>query len=47
MKEAAGFDAEHRDHAAAPPQLQAAADDIGRVRPGRDVEQQAGDDEEP
>jgi hypothetical protein len=41
MNETAGADAERRGGAAAPSQLQAAADDIGGVRSGRDVEQHA------
>ena len=36
-----------RGRAAAPSHLHAAADDIGRIGSGRDVEQQAGNDEEP
>jgi hypothetical protein len=46
MDETAGPNAERCGRAAAPSQLQAAADDIGRVGSGRDVEQQAGEDEE-
>ena len=47
VDETAGADAERRGRAAAPADLHAAADDIGGVRARRDVEQQAGDDEEP
>src|ERR1700676_4716927 len=47
MNEATDLDAEYGGRTAAPSQLHAAADDIGGIGSGRDVQQQAGDDEEP
>ena len=47
MNETAAADAERGRRAAAPPQLDAAADDIGGVRSRRDVEQQAREDKKP
>jgi hypothetical protein len=45
MNEATDLDAEYGGRTAAPSQLHAAADDIGRIGSGRDVQQQARDDE--
>src|ERR1700694_4907639 len=47
MKQASGPDPDHGNHAATTSELDAAPDDIGRVRSSRNIEQQAGDDEEP
>jgi hypothetical protein len=47
MDQTAAADADRGRRPAAPAELDAAADDIGRVRPGGDVEQEAGKDEKP
>src|SRR5437764_9356434 len=47
MKQAAAADADRGRRPAAPPQLDAAAYNIGGVRSGRDVEQQPREDKEP
>ena len=47
VDEAAAADAERGRRPAAPSELDAAADDVGGIRPRRDVEQQPGKDEEP
>jgi hypothetical protein len=47
MDQTAAADPGRRRDPAAPSELDAAADNVGRVRPRRDVEQQPGEDEQP
>src|SRR5829696_6548869 len=47
MDQTTAADSDRRRRSAAPAQLDAAADNIGRVRPRSDVEQQPGEDEQP
>src|SRR5262249_25714548 len=47
MDKAAAADADRGRRPAAPAELDAAADDIGGIRPRCDIEQQAGQDEKP
>src|SRR5829696_4967169 len=47
MNQTAAADTDRRRRAAAPAQLDAAADNIGRIWPRSDVEQEPGEDEKP
>src|SRR5712691_6286464 len=47
MHQTAAADADRGRRPAAPAELDAAADDVGGIRPWRDIEQKAGKDEKP